>query len=480
MLYYFGLKLAISKMTKKTKIVATIGPASWDDKVLKQMIDNGMNGARINASFADAAEIERVGKKIRKLSSDVALILDTKGNKIRLSAFQKNIKVKTGSLFSIFANKTKKGVHLVSETDLNLEKQIQPDTIILVDDGTIKLKVDELKGNELVCKVLQGGELRSGKSVNIPGVHINFPEIAKKDYDDILTAKKFGYDYISASFVRNESDLKAVKKLVKDSHIKVIAKIEDMEGVNNFDSILELADGIMIARGDLGVEIPAEQVPSLQKKFIEKCNELGKPVIVATQMLQSMTENISATRAEVNDVANAIYDGADAVMLSAETSVGKFPVEAVSTMNKIALEVEQDVNTMDRIESPLAKPTTNAIAKAVFDACNSLPVDKVIVATATGTTAKTIARFRPKQPIFAFTNGERAKRQLAISRGIVSDIIRISSSTRDTGVQALVKNAKVRGFVSDSDLVVVVAGANIMQQGETNLLEINRVEHIIG
>jgi pyruvate kinase len=466
-------------MIKKTKIIATIGPASWDDKILKAMIDNGMNAARVNASFADKDEIKRVAKQVRKHSKDVALIMDTKGNKIRLSDFKKKIVLKKGQIFSVFTEKTTKGVYFETGTKLNLEKQIPTGTILLIDDGLIKLKVDEVKDRELICLVIQGGELKSSKSVNIPGVHINFPEINKKDYDDIITAKKLGYDFIAASFVRNVNDIEAIKKITYGSNLKIIAKIEDLEGVNNFDEILEVIDGMMIARGDLGVEIPPEQVPTLQKVFIDKCNRLGKPVIVATQMLQSMTENISATRAEVNDVANAIYDGTDAIMLSAETSVGKYPVEAVTTMNKVALEVEKYIEPIERPLSPLAKPTTNAIADSVLDSCKALPVDKILVATATGTTAKTIARFRLKQPIIAFTNEDHAKRYLAISRGITADIIRISSSTRDTGIRTLVRFARDKGYVSDSDMVVVVAGANIMGQGETNMLEINRVEHII-
>lgn len=467
-------------MLKKTKVVATIGPASWDKNILRGMIDNGLNVARINASFADFDELKRVSTQIRSLSKDVAVMMDTKGHKIRISKFEKDIALKAGQNFSLFARKVDKGVYLVTDTDVHFEQQIPVGTVLLLDDGLIKLKIKKIDGIEFKCEVVEGGNLKSGKTVNVPDVHINFPELTKKDYEDILAAKKLKFDYIAASFIRNVRDVRAIKKLIGGSKTKIIAKIEDREGVNNFSEILNEVDGIMVARGDLGVEIPAEKVPIIQKQFIEECNAVGKGVIVATQMLQSMTENISPTRAEVNDVANAIYDGTDAVMLSAETSTGKHPVEAVSVMSRIALEVEDYVKPIDREPSVLAKPTTNAIAKAVIDACETLPIDKILVATASGTTAKTIARFRPRQMIYAFTGDEFAKRYLALMRGIVADTMGgVLSTTRDVGIKAIVQEARARGYISESDLVIVVAGANIMGQAATNMLEINRVEHII-
>ncbi|MEA3357338.1 MAG: pyruvate kinase, partial [Patescibacteria group bacterium] len=439
--------------------------------------------ARINASFADHAELKRVSSDIRNISKDIALMMDTKGHKIRISDFKKSIQLKKGQKFSVFCNKVSKGVYLVTDANFGLETQIPKDTILLVDDGLIQLKVRQVKpdvsGVELVCEVIQGGELKRSKTVNIPGVHLDFPELAKKDYEDIMYAKKLKFDFIAASFVRNTDDIRAIRKLVDGSNTKIIAKIEDAEGAANFDGILKEVDGIMIARGDLGIEMPTEKVPVLQKKFIEKCNAVGKPVIVATQMLQSMIENIFPTRAEVSDVANAIFDGTDAVMLSAETCTGKFPVETVGTMAKIAKEVELSVDPVEMKPTTLAKPTTNAIARAVIDSCQSLPIDKILVATASGTTAITISRFRPKQPIYAFTQGGASKRKLALTRGIIPSTLQKSASARDKGVQSLVRTAKDQGFVSDSDLVVVVAGSNIMGQGQTNLMEINRVEHIV-
>ncbi len=466
-------------MIKKTKIIATIGPSSWDQKILKKMINVGLNAARINASFADHAELKRVSAQVRKISENVALIMDTKGHKIRVSSFKKEKILKAGEEIILHTKKSNKGIRLITESSVNLAKQIPTKALILIDDGLLKLVVEETKEDEIHCKVIQGGILKKSKSVNIPGIHIDFPELSKKDYNDILYAKKLNFDFIAASFIRNVKDLRAIKKLVNDSDIKIIAKIEDGEGVVNFDEILKEADGIMVARGDLGVEIPAEKVPLLQQEFIDKCNAIGKPVIVATQMLQSMVNNITPTRAEVNDVADAIMDGTDAIMLSAETSTGKYPFEAVKEMSNIALEIEKSIEPVDMLPSPLAQPTTNAIAESVIDTCRALPIDKIIVATASGTTAKTIARFRPKQPIFAFTGSEVAKRHLSISRGITADILEESSATRDTGVQLLVKLAKKKGHVSDSDFVIVVSGANIMGQGQTNMMEVNRVEQIV-
>ncbi len=466
-------------MIKKTKIVATIGPSSWKQDILKRMIDSGMNVARINASFADFQELKRVSSSIRKISQDIAIMIDLKGHKIRISELKRPKIIKTGQYISIYSKKAKNEIYFVTETDIGLEKQIPKGSVIFIDDGTIKLQVKDIKYDKFICKVIQGGQLTKSKNVNIPGIHIEFPQISKKDFEDIQTAKQLEFDFIAASFVRDAKDIICIKKLLQKTHIKIIAKIENSEGVSNFDSILNEADGIMIARGDLGVEIPVEKVPILQEKFIQKCNISGKPVIVATQMLQSMTENVSPTRAEVNDVADAISDGADALMLSAETSTGRYPVESVMTMSKIAKEIEKEIEPIDIEPSSLAKPITNAIAKSVIDSCKTLPIDKIIVATSSGTTAKTIARFRPKQPIFAFTKDVYSKRSLALSRGIIPDVLESVSSSRDIGIKILVREARDKGYVSDSDMVIVVAGANILGQGETNILEINRVEQII-
>jgi len=463
----------------KTKIIGTIGPASWDQAILEQMVQCGMSVARINASFADEDEIKRVFYQIRDLSPDVSVMIDTKGHKIRLSDITEEIILQNGQQFSLFTSPVENGVFLVTENTEALSGQIPKGANVLIDDGALRLRVLDVRSGELVCTVEQGGRLGTRKSVLFPGVSIDFGTLSKKDYEDILLARELGFDFVAASFICSSKDVESVRELVGNSGMKIISKIESEEGVSNFDAILEVSDGIMIARGDLGVGLPSEKVPMLQKEFIQKCNEVGKPVIVATQMLQSMTQSPTPTRAEVNDVANAILDGADAIMLSAETSVGKFPVEAVETMGRVAREIEKIVEPHERDSSPDAKPATNAISQAVFDCCRTLPIEKILVATASGTTARTVARFRPSQMIYAFTRDDKSKRSLGLSRGIIADVMDEPSSTRDTGVKSLVRTARNKGHVSDTDLVIVVAGANIMGQGETNMLEINRVEQII-
>jgi pyruvate kinase len=350
---------------------------------------------------------------------------------------------------------------------------------VLIDDGAVRLQVTEVRGSEIVTVVSQGGTVSSRKSVMIPGITINFNGMSKKDYEDILLARELGVDFVAASYVRSDADILSIRELLSDPRIAVISKIENEDAVTNFDRILEVSDAVMVARGDLGLEIQLERVPVLQKQLVSKCNTIGKPVIVATQMLQSMTKSISPTRAEVSDVATAIYDGADAVMLSAETGVGSYPAEAVETMARISREVEKTVLPVEASSTMIAKPTTNAIAQAVKDCCDVLPVDAVLVATATGTTARTISRFHLRQPIFAFTRDPSSARKLSISRGITADVFTDSSSTRDSGIQLLVRSAVEKGYVTRTDLVVVVAGSNILGQGETNMLEINRVETII-
>ena len=464
-------------MFKKTKIVATIGPSCWDREILSQMIEAGLNVARINASFADHEELTRVSKLIRELSSDVAVMLDTKGHKIRVNDFgEQPFELQKGSEFILGC---KEGTQKVWVTYENLWNDVKEGTRILIDDGRITLKVVRIDGSDIVTQVVQGGSLCRRKTVNIPDVHLSFPALTEKDYEDVVFAVKSGFDYISTSFIRNADDVEAVRDLTQNSQTRIIAKIENSEGVMNFDAILERADGIMVARGDLGVELPAARVPVLQKEFIHKCNKMGKPVIVATQMLESMVVSSTPTRAEVNDVANAIYDGTDAVMLSGETSTGKFPVEAVRVMASVAKEVDPHVKPVIQESMPTAKPATNAIARAVYDICEALPIDKILVASATGTTAITIARFRPKQQIFAFTRDESFKRRLAIHRGIHPAVLEAAATTRDVGVKAVAIDAYEEGFVSETDLVVVVAGANIMGQGATNMLEIQRIGNLL-
>jgi pyruvate kinase len=469
----------LPKDVSKTKVIATIGPSSWDEQVFMSMVEAGMDIARINASFADEPEIRRVTAMVRRLAPRVAVLLDTHGHKVRLNDIGENRQISSGDRLSLFTQPTNSGMFLVTESQVNLEQQIPVGSIILIDDGTIKLNVAEIRGTELVCDVIQGGELKRMKTVSIPGVSLDFGGLSENDRQVIILAKELGIDIIAASFVRTADNVREIRGLLEGSSIALVSKIEDQQGVEHFKSILELSDGIMIARGDLSLDVLPERVPALQKHFIKECNAMAKPVVVATQMLESMVNSVTPTRAEVSDVANAVYDGADAVMLSAETSVGKYPVEAVAMMGRIAHEIELTLEPRDCPPSPSAKPTTNAIAKAVYESCLQLPIDKVLVATGSGCTAQTISRFWLKQPVFAFTHDHTAEMRLMLSRGIVPDVITETSANASAGVKAMVSLARDRGYVDDDDLVVVVAGANVIAQGGTNMLEINNVAHII-
>ena len=464
-------------MYKKTKIVATIGPACWDNDILTKMIESGVNVARINTSHSQEGEIERVTKQIREISDDVAVLIDLKGPEIRLNDFgDESVELEKNQEF-IFGSK--EGTQRVWVSHGDLYKDVKPGTRLLVDDGKLIFDVIEIDGTDIKTRVVNGGVLKKNKTMNVPGRHISFSGLVEKDYNDILIALSIGADFIAGSFIRNIEDVQNIRSLTQNSNVKIISKIENAEGVMNFDSILNESDGIMIARGDLGVEIPAHQVPIYQKSFIKKCNSAGKPVIVATQMLESMTTNPTPTRAEVNDVANAIFDGTDAVMLSGETSIGKYPVEAVSVMSSVAREVEPHIDPKITESMPGAKPATNAIVRAVADICSELPIDKVLVATATGTTAIALSRFHLRQPIYAFTREALFKRRLSLYRGIQGDVIETAGSSRDLGVKAVAQEAHKNGLVSESDLVVVVAGANILGQGATNMLEIQRVGELL-
>ncbi len=463
----------------KTKIIATIGPSSWDERIFRKMVEAGLDIARINASFADTKEIRRVTAMVRRIAPHVAVLLDTNGHKIRLNDFGAERKISSGQEVTLFTRPVQNQISLVTDSKLGLEKQIPVGSILLIDDGIIKIEVRKVDGYALVCKVLQGGTLKRLKTVAIPGVTINFGGISSKDRQDIETAKAIGIDMVALSFVRTADDVEVVRKMLGKSNVALVAKIEDQLGVENFESILDVSEGIMVARGDLGLEVQPERVPVLQKQFIRDCNIIGKPVVVATQMLQSMVTTVVPTRAEVSDVANAIFDGADAIMLSAETATGLYPAESVSMMSRICREVEAVIEPRDMPSSPLAKPTTNAIAQAVFETCLQLPVDKIIVATGSGCTAQTISRFWLKQPIYAFTRDHTSKMRLTLSRGIVPHVMSRLEENSSVAVRSMVKLAKKRGYVQDSDLLVVVAGANVIQQGGTNVLEINTVSQLI-
>ncbi|PKN02897.1 pyruvate kinase [Candidatus Dojkabacteria bacterium HGW-Dojkabacteria-1] len=471
------------KELAKTKIVATIGPSSWDEKILKDMIYNGMSIARINASFADFDELKRVSRSIRKLSPRVAVMLDTKGHKIRVTGFEKEKELKTGDTVVILSEDTTYKEPLsdkhIAITYPNLHNEISRHAKILLDDGNILLSVEDIRGEQILCKIEQGGILKPKKTVNIPGTHLNFPSLSEKDEGDIKYAVKNDFDFISASFIRNVQDVAMIREAMGNTDCKLIAKIEDREGLDNFDEILPLVDGIMIARGDMGVELPLEDVPIYQKQMIYKCRNVGKPVIVATQMLESMRENIRPTRAEVSDVANAIMDGTDAVMLSAETSTGKYPVEAVKTMNKIALRVENILKPQKVMGDTSACIETDELCRSLFDMTERVMIKGIVVISVTGKTVRSLSRHRLNIPIWEIAENIKQVRQSGILRGVKTYYLNEFPKDRDKAVKQAVETVYSYGELDLNDKIAIISGSSIKNKSTNTILEIVEVKDII-
>lgn len=463
----------LPKTKPLTKIVATIGPSTWDDEILSRMIDSGMTVARINASFADHDELKRVSKQIKRLNSSVALMIDTQGHKIRINKFRGERFLKRGDELEI-------GI-LPNVGDVWVDypgfaSDIDPGDRVLMDDGNIKLKLKEITERVVKCEVVEGGQLLPAKTINLPDTHLSFPPLTDKDESDLEYAVEHGFEFVAASFIRDINDVAAIKKITDGSDIKIIAKIENPEGIHNFDSILREVHGIMVARGDLGVEMQAEKVPMLQKQMIEKCRAAGKPVIVATQMMESMRENSRPTRAEISDVANAVLDGADAVMLSAETSTGKYPAEAVDWMAKVCKETESNYQTQIVSGHTVASVETDAVAKYVVELCNELPVKKIVVGTRSGATALSISRHRPKQEIVAFVASEILQGQLNLSRSVRPVLVRTElPSDRDWLVRAMMEYGVNSKLLKPEDLVVLVSGSGVAGKNSNTIVEVARV-----
>ncbi len=468
----------------KTKIVATIGPSSWDETVLKEMISNGMDVARINASFADFDELERVSKSIKSISPRVAIMLDTKGHKIRVTGFEDERTLNTGEFVTIvsegYLNNRTLSEKYIAITYPSLHQDITRGANILLDDGSISLEVVDIKGEEIFCKIVQGGILKTRKTVNTPNVHLQFPKLDQKDIDDIKFGVNNGFDFISASFIRNINDVANVREVMGNTETKLIAKIEDREGIDNFDQILNFVDGIMIARGDMGVEIPLEEVPIIQKQLIYKCRSVGKPVIVATQMLESMKENRRPTRAEVSDVANAIMDGCDSVMLSAETSTGKYPVEAVKVMNDIALKVE-DVLKPQKVEGlTQASIETDVICKYIFDITSELNIKGIVILSQSGKTSQSLSRHRLNIPIWEVGNNIIRIRQNSLLRGIKGYYLKDLPTDRDHAVERAVECIYSYGELDLEDKIAIISGSSIKNRSNNSILEISIVKDVIG
>lgn len=467
---------------RKTKIICTLGPSTDKGDVLKQLILSGMDVARFNFSHADHEEHLSRFTKIKQLREElnipVATLLDTKGPEIRLGNFKddKKIELNEGQTFTLTTRDVEGDETQVSISYPNLIYDIEVGTTILIDDGLIEMQVIEMNPTDIICKVKNNGIVSSKKGVNVPGIHLSMPYVSDKDRDDILFGIKHGYDYIAASFVRSAQDILEIKKILKkhNSQTKIIAKIENYEGINNIDEIIKVADGIMIARGDMGVEIPYEEVPVLQKMIIKKVYNSGKPVITATQMLDSMIKNPRPTRAETTDVANAIYDGTSAIMLSGETASGKYPVEALKTMVRIAIRAEEDIDYKKRfyIRDEVQNPDiTDAISRATVTTAHDLNAKMIVTVTTSGKTARMVSRYRPACPIVACTTDSMVCRQLNLAWGVKPLLIAVEHDTFELFDHAMEAVEKA-GHITRGELAILTAGVPLGISGTTNILKV--------
>lgn len=473
---------------RKTKIVCTMGPNLFEKHLIAPLMKAGMNVARFNFSHGTYETHQHYYDEVCRIRDElglpVATMLDTKGPEIRVRSFKNGrVTLQNGQLFTLTTDEVEGDEERVSITYKELPQDIAVGSSILIDDGLIGMQVERIDGADIVCRVLNGGVVSNNKGVNIPNAHLSMPFISEKDHQDILFAIKNGYDFIAASFTRCADDIMQIRHILQENNchtINIIAKIENMEGVENIDEILRVVDGVMVARGDLGVEVPLEDVPSLQKKLIQRGIAAGKPVITATQMLDSMIKNPRPTRAEATDVANAIYDGTSAVMLSGESAVGAYPVEAVETMVRIALRAEADMDYIRRFSRDTSASTdvTNAISHATVTSAHDLNASAIITVTKSGSTARILSRYRPACVIVGCTTEKHVWRQLALSWGTVPLMIAEESNTDDLfehAVDAAVQN----GLVHDGELVVLTAGVPLGISGTTNLMKVHVVGHLL-
>ena len=472
---------------RKTKIVCTIGPASESEEMLEKLMNAGMNVARLNFSHGSheehKARIDTIRKVAKRLNKTIGLLLDTKGPEIRTHNMKDGLIVlEKGKEVIVSMNEVEGTPEKFSVTYENLINDVNIGSYILLDDGLVELQVKEINKDkgEVKCDILNTGELKNKKGVNLPGVKVNLPGITDKDADDIRFGIKENVDFIAASFVRRQSDVLDIRQILEEekAEITIFPKIENQEGIDNIEEILEVSDGLMVARGDMGVEIPPESVPMVQKDLIRKCNKLGKPVITATQMLDSMQRNPRATRAEASDVANAIYDGTDAVMLSGETAAGQYPEEAVKTMRNIAVSAEaaQDYKKLLSDRTKLVETSlVNAIGVSVAHTALNLNVKAIVAATESGSTARTISKYRPHSDIIAVTPSEKTARQCAIVWG-VNPVVKEGRKTTDALLNNAVATAVETGRVSNGDLIIITAGVPTGEKGTTNMMKI----HLVG
>ena len=469
---------------RKTKIICTLGPSTDKDGVLRELIANGMNVARFN--FSHGSHEEHKGrldllKSLREeLGKPVAALLDTKGPEIRLKDFKNGTEMlEAGQTFTLTTRDVEGTKEICSITYKDLPHDVAPGGTIMLDDGLIKLQIQTVNDTDIVCTVLNNGKIKNKKGVNVPGVHLSMPYMSQRDKDDIIFGIEQGFDFIAASFVRTAQDVYEIRNLLNeyDSNIRIIAKIENREGVNNIDSILAAADAVMVARGDLGVEIDFTELPGIQKTIIDRSFSFGKPIVTATQMLDSMIVNPRPTRAEISDVANAIYDGTSAIMLSGETAAGAYPVEALKTMSAIAERTEQEGfhlrgRTMDF--NPGKISVSDATAHAACLTARDVNAAAIVTVSESGTTARLLSKYRPQQPIIACVMREQVQRQLSLSWGITPLMMSLAHST-DELIEMSTALAKENGYLHNGELAVVTAGVPVGVSGTTNMIKIHMV-----
>ena len=471
---------------RKTKIVCTLGPSTQEESILKELMLEGMNVARFNFSHgtheSHKVMFDKIDKVRTELDLPVATMLDTKGPEIRIRSFKEGkVMLTKGQKFTLTTREVEGDETIVSVNYLDLPKDVKENGSILLDDGLIELKIEKIEGQDILCEVKNNGALSNNKGVNLPDTSLSMPFISEKDREDIIFGIQTGFDFIAASFTRSKEDILEIRKILEEyncSNIDIIAKIENREGVNNIDEIIEVADGIMVARGDMGVEIPLEEVPVLQKKIIKKVYQKGKHVITATQMLDSMMKNPRPTRAETNDVANAIYDGTSAIMLSGETAAGLYPVESVRIMHKIACQTEADIDYVKRLKNRDRQEEvniTNAISHSTCNAAHDLKAAAILTVTKSGRTARMISKYRPNAPILGCTTCKNTCRKLNLAWGVKPVMVEHMEDVNRLFARAI-EAAKETNLVKEGDLVVLTSGVPLGVSGTTNLMKVETVK----
>ena len=468
---------------RKTKIICTLGPSTDKDGVLRELVENGMNVARFNFSHGSHEEhkgrLDKLKAVREELGMPVAALLDTKGPEIRLKEFKNGVEMlDAGQTFTLTTREVEGTKEICSISYKDLPQDVEVGGTIMLDDGLIKLQIENVTDTDITCTVLNSGKIKTKKGVNVPGVHLSMPYMSQRDRDDIIFGVQQGFDFIAASFVRTAQDVYDIRNLLNeyDSDIRIIAKIENREGVNNIDSILAAADAVMVARGDLGVEIDFTELPGIQKNIIDRSFSFGKPIVTATQMLDSMIVNPRPTRAEISDVANAIYDGTSAIMLSGETAAGAYPVEALKTMSAIAERTEMEEHYRERpTDATTGKiSVSDATAHAACLTAKDVNAAAIVTVSESGNTARLLSKYRPAQPIIACVMKEQVQRQLALSWGITPLMMSLAHST-DELIEMSTSLAKENGYLHNGELAVVTAGVPVGVSGTTNMIKIHMV-----